>query len=114
MGGKTSTPSSQNWAPVHRVVYEHLQQFQYNSTGGMLAICDVREYRECVKEFESPIVLSLFDTLHALTNLLVVVPDNLKQVCHGEHLAGLESPVLHSFVKLRADYRTSKLSLTFK
>jgi hypothetical protein len=46
----------------------------------MLAICDVREYRECVKEFQSPLVLSLFDTLHALTNLLVVVPDNLKQV----------------------------------
>jgi len=98
----------------HRVIYEHLQQFQYNSTGGMLAICDVREYRECVKEFESPLVLSLFDTLHALTNLLVVVPDNLKQVCHGEHLAGLERPILHSFVQLRADYRTSKLSLTFK
>jgi len=98
----------------HRVIYEHLQQFQYNSTGGMLAICDVREYRECVKEFKSPLVLSLFDTLHALTNLLVVVPDNLKQVCHGEHLAGLERPILHSFVQLRADYRTSKLSLTFK
>lgn len=98
----------------HRVIYEHLQQFQYSSTGGMLAICDVNKYRECVKEFQSPVVLSLFDTLHALTNLLVVVPDNLKQVCHGEHLAGLERPILHSFVQLRADYRTSKLSLTFK
>jgi len=98
----------------HRVIYEHLQQFQYNSTGGMLAICDVREYRECVKEFDSAIVLSLFDTLHALTNLLVVVPDNLKQVCHGEHLAGLDRSILHLFVQLRADYRTSKLSLQFK
>lgn len=52
----------------------------------MLAICDVNEYRKCVKDFNSPFVSQLFDTLHALCNLLLVVPDNLKQVCTGEQL----------------------------
>ena len=26
----------------HALVFEHLQQFQYSFTGGMLAICDVK------------------------------------------------------------------------
>jgi len=52
----------------------------------MLAICDVNEYRKCVKEFQIPLVIQLFNTLHALCNLLVVVPENLKQVCTGEEL----------------------------
>lgn len=36
----------------HRLIYEHLQQFSYSSMGGMLAICDVAEYRKCAKEFK--------------------------------------------------------------
>jgi len=54
----------------------------------MLAICDVNEYRKGVKDFNISLVTQLFDTLHALCNLLLVVPDNLKQVCTGEQLVG--------------------------
>jgi len=57
-----------------------------NFSGAMLVICDVNEYRKCVKEFHIPLVTQLFNTLHALCNLLVVVPENLKQVCSGEEL----------------------------
>lgn len=35
----------------HRLIHEHLQQFSYTSMGGMLAICDVAEYRRCAKDF---------------------------------------------------------------
>ncbi|XP_075222346.1 exocyst complex component Sec10 isoform X2 [Lycorma delicatula] len=70
----------------HRVIYEHLQQFQYNSSGAMCVICDVNEYRKCIKELHCPLVNSLFDSLHALCNLLLVKPENLKQVCNGEQL----------------------------
>ena len=59
------------------------------SLGAMLAICDVNEYRKCVKDFNNPFVSQLFDTLHALCNLLLVVPDNLKQVCTGEQLVSI-------------------------
>ena len=54
--------------------------------GAMLVICDVNEYRKCVKDFGLPLVTQLFEKLHALCNLLVVVPENLKQVCSGEQL----------------------------
>uniref|UniRef100_A0A673KE17 Exocyst complex component 5 n=1 Tax=Sinocyclocheilus rhinocerous TaxID=307959 RepID=A0A673KE17_9TELE len=35
----------------HRLIHEHLQQFNYSSMGGMLAICDVAEYRRSAKDF---------------------------------------------------------------
>ncbi|XP_005986515.1 exocyst complex component 5 [Latimeria chalumnae] len=93
----------------HRLLYEHLQQYSYSSMGGMLAICDVAEYRKCAKDFKILLVLQLFDTLHALCNLLVVAPDNLKQVCTGEQLTNLDKNMLHAFVQLRADYKSARL-----
>ncbi|KAK7904716.1 hypothetical protein WMY93_017323 [Mugilogobius chulae] len=97
----------------HRLIHEHLQQYSYSSMGGMLAICDVAEYRRCAKDFRVPLVLQLFDTLHALCNLLVVAPDNLKQVCSGEQLTNLDRNLLHAFVQLRVDYRQSRLGRHF-
>uniref|UniRef100_A0A3B3TSJ1 Exocyst complex component 5 n=1 Tax=Poecilia latipinna TaxID=48699 RepID=A0A3B3TSJ1_9TELE len=97
----------------HRLIHEHLQQFSYTSMGGMLAICDVAEYRRCAKDFRVPLVLQLFDTLHSLCNLLVVAPDNLKQVCSGEQLTNLDRNLLHAFVQLRVDYRSARLGRHF-
>ena len=55
---------------LHRTIYEHIQQFTFNSTGyhnngigmqlkmwffvtgGMLAICDMNAYRKAVQLFE--------------------------------------------------------------
>lgn len=74
--------------------------FQYNFCPSLISI-------------QIPLVLQLFDTLHALCNLLVVAPDNLKQVCSGEQLANLDKNILHSFVQLRADYRSARLARHF-
>uniref|UniRef100_S4RL40 Exocyst complex component 5 n=1 Tax=Petromyzon marinus TaxID=7757 RepID=S4RL40_PETMA len=98
---------------LHRLIYEHQQQFTYNSTGGMLAICDLTEYQKCAKEFQIPLVLQLFNSLHALCNLLVVAPDNLKQMCSGEQLSALDRSVLHAFVQLRVDYKSARLGRHF-
>ncbi|KAH9523046.1 Exocyst complex component 5 [Bulinus truncatus] len=99
----------------HRLTYEHLTQFTYNSMGAMLVICDVNEYRKLVKEqMRIPLVTQLFEHLHALCNLLVVVPENIKVVCSGEQLADLDDSILQSFVQLRTDYRTAKISTKLK
>lgn len=99
---------------LHRVIFDHFQQFSYNYMGAMLAICDVNEYRKLVKEFNIPLVDKLFNTLHSLCNLLSVVPDNLTNACKGEQLMGLDKSVLLSFVQLRADYKRDKLATYFK
>ena len=99
----------------HRMTYEHLTGFSYNSLGAMLVICDVNEYRKLVKEgMRVPLVTQLFEHLHALCNLLVVVPENIKVVSGGEQLADLDDSIIQSFVQLRADYRAAKISNRLK
>lgn len=51
----------------------------------MVAICDLNEYRSCTKPL-GPLVAELFETLHALCNLLLVKPENLQQVCSEDSL----------------------------
>ncbi|KAK2584986.1 hypothetical protein KPH14_008517 [Odynerus spinipes] len=95
----------------HKVIYEHLQQFQFNSAGAMCAICDMNEYRKCVKELDVDVVTSLFDTLHALCNLLLVKPENLKQVCSGDQLVLLDRSALRHD-NLSHTYKYMKLTMT--
>lgn len=96
-------------ARFHRVIYEHLQQFTYDSAGVMAALCDVQEYRRCAGKFELPEINALFDTLHAMCNLLVIHPENLRNAMQGDQLAALDRTILENWIQLRADYKTEKL-----
>ncbi|XP_035774275.1 exocyst complex component 5-like [Anopheles albimanus] len=98
----------------HRAVFEHLQQFQYNTAGAMCAICDVNEYRKSARVLQSPLVTQLFDVLHALCNLLLVKHENLQEVCGGETLNYLDKSVVMNFIQLRSDYKTIKISNSLK
>lgn len=71
---------------LHRVIFEHFQQFQYTTTGALVAICDVNEYRKLIRALQSSFVTQLFDVLHALCNLLLVKHENIPEVCSGETL----------------------------
>lgn len=95
---------------LHRIIHDHLLQYQYDSIGAMLAICDVNEYRTCIKQMGCEQVVQLFDVLHSLCNLLVVPADNLRQVCVGEPLGLLDKVTLQSFIQLRSDYKTARLA----
>lgn len=63
----------------------------------MVAICDLNEYRSCTKAM-GPLVTELFETLHALCNLLLVKPENLQQVCSEDSLVLMQAKVLYFFV----------------
>lgn len=76
----------------HRCVYDHLFKFEYNELGAMAVIRDINEYRLCAKNFNSPVVDRLFTVLYALSNLLVVKPSNLQEICTGEHLVSPPPP----------------------
>lgn len=98
---------------LHNLIFEHLQAYNYSSMGGMLAICDIKEYRTAAKALNAINVDHEFDTLHALCNLLVAVPENLRQVCTGDQLANIDKTILHNFVKRRTDYKASNLEKLF-
>ncbi|XP_057655037.1 exocyst complex component 5 [Diorhabda carinulata] len=95
---------------LHRVIYDHMLQFQYNTAGAMVAICDLNEYRHCTKVL-GPLVTELFETLHALCNLLLVKPENLQQVCSEDSLVKLDRAILHNFVQLRSDFKVQKQTI---
>ena len=63
----------------------------------MIALCDINEYRHTIKEFKIPLVERLFGVLLALVNLLVVQPDNLKDVGNDEQLVSLPFEVCFIF-----------------
>ncbi len=65
-----------------RILFQRL--FFY--LGGLMMLQDISEYKKCSKKFRSSTVEQLFSILHALVNLLVVVPDNLRQVITEGHL----------------------------
>lgn len=98
----------------HRVIYEHLLQYNYNEGGALCVICDVNEYRKFMKCLNFPIVDKIFDTLYALCNLLLVKPKNLEDVCSDDTLAILDDSVLLSFIQLRSDFKTLQLPSSFK
>ena len=55
----------------------------------MAVIRDINEYRLCAKNFNSPIVDRLFAVLWALSNLLLVKPANLQEICSEDPLVNI-------------------------
>jgi hypothetical protein len=95
---------------LHRVIYDHLQQFTFSSSGAMAVICDVQEYRRCAGDFKVTSVNALFDTLHAMCNLLILPPENLRMATMGDQLAALDRTILDNWIQLRADYKSERLA----
>ncbi|XP_065174960.1 exocyst complex component 5-like [Sycon ciliatum] len=95
----------------HRVLIDHLQQFTYSYTGGMVAICDINEYRKCIKKFKVPLLDTLMEVLHSLCNMLIVAPENLRQIMSEEaNLASIDRQVVLNFIQLRVDNKSGKLA----
>ncbi|VDN25545.1 unnamed protein product [Gongylonema pulchrum] len=95
----------------YKVFLNHIYQFTYNSQGAMLLLCDINEYRKCVMSWKIPDVDKQFESLHALANLLVVVPENLNEACSSQLLVDIDRTMVNSFIQLRVDYRSAKLHL---
>ena len=97
----------------HKLLLDHVYQYTFTDVGAMVALCDVNEYRHCMKLFKVPLLDRLFSVMLALVNLLVVQPENLKEVGADEQLVDIDPTVLQQFVQLRADFKTLKLGKVF-
>ena len=95
---------------LHRTIYEHLMSFQFASAGAMTLICDMQEYRRCVADWKLPVVTQLFDTLHAMCNLLILPPENLRGAAMGDQLASMDKTILDNWLQCRVDYKTARLA----
>jgi len=95
---------------LHRTIYEHLMSFQFASAGAMTLICDMQEYRRCVADWKLPMITQLFDTLHAMCNLLILPPENLRGAAMGDQLASVDKTILDNWLQCRVDYKTARLA----
>lgn len=73
----------------------------------MILICDVNEYRECVRVTKMDVIIKMFDQLLSLCNLLVAPPANLGSLCDSIYGVLEQKEPIAAFVRLRADYRTA-------
>jgi len=96
---------------IHRVIYEHLLRFEYSLVGALSVTCDVGEYRKCIRDFKIPLLNTLFDTLHALCNLLHVLPTELNLCFNREELTCLDPSIRMSFMQLRTDFKTARFQV---
>jgi recyclin-1 len=78
----------------------------------MLLVCDINEYRKCVATWKIPELGKQFEALHALVNLMVVVPENLHEAANAQALVGIDQGLKQSFVQLRPDAKISRLYLS--
>ena len=95
---------------LHRTIYEHLMTFQFAGAGAMTLICDMQEYRRCVADWKLPVVTALFDTLHAMCNLLILPPENLRGAAMGDQLASMDKTILDNWLQCRVDYKTARIA----
>uniref|UniRef100_A0A914W432 Exocyst complex component 5 n=1 Tax=Plectus sambesii TaxID=2011161 RepID=A0A914W432_9BILA len=113
-GTNLTTVMTELGVRFHRTVLTHIYQFVYSSAGAMLLLCDINEYRKLIMSWKVPLASKLFESLHALSNLLVVVPENLADACTADVLGDVDRTIVVNFVQLRADYRSARLYNDFR
>lgn len=110
-GGNLGVLQTELATRIYKLLLNHIQQFTFNSAGAMLLLCDLSEYRKCVCSWKTGSIGKLFEGLHALANLLVVLPDNLSDAANSAITADVDRSLIQDFLRLRHDYRTLRVNL---
>ncbi|VDL94505.1 unnamed protein product [Schistocephalus solidus] len=93
----------------HRLLVDHFYGYSFSDSGGFVAMQDVTAYRDTAKEFDLPMIDYLFDVLLKLMNLMLIKPQNVRQVWQDYIRSGIPRELLSNFIQLRADYKSAKL-----
>nr|VZI36900.1 unnamed protein product [Spirometra erinaceieuropaei] len=93
----------------HRILVDHFYCYSFSDSGGFVAMQDVTAYRDTAKDFDSPMIDYLFDVLLKLMNLMLIKPQNVRQVWQDYIRSGIPKELLSNFIQLRADYKSARL-----
>uniref|UniRef100_A0AC35TJQ8 Exocyst complex component 5 n=1 Tax=Rhabditophanes sp. KR3021 TaxID=114890 RepID=A0AC35TJQ8_9BILA len=102
-GANLTTVLTEVGIRVYRMLFAHIHNFSYSINGSILLLCDINEYRRTVATWKISEVNEHMETLHALVNLLVVVPGNLEQAFNSPLLAEYDRETLFTILLLRHD-----------
>lgn len=98
----------------HRALLEHIRLQSFSTEGGMVLSCDLSEYVKLSSFFKDDFITELFATLHEISSLLVVRPENIMSLCSEGRLTTIDMKTITSFLELRADYATKVKALFVK
>lgn len=110
-GGNLHVILSELGDQIYATILAHILSFGYNLVGAMLLLCDINGYKKCMSSWGVADLEKRFDSLHALANLLVVVPENLPDACNSQLLKNVDHQLMSNFIQLRHDYKSAKLFL---
>ncbi|VDN98780.1 unnamed protein product [Rodentolepis nana] len=89
----------------HRLLVDHFYGYSFSDTGGFVAMQDVTAYRDTACGCQSAKIDYLFDILLKLMNLMLIKPQNVRQVWQDYEQSGIPKELLASFISLRSDYK---------
>ncbi|VDK23386.1 unnamed protein product, partial [Taenia asiatica] len=90
----------------NRLLVDHFYGFSFSDSGGFVAMQDVTAYRDTARECQSPKIDYLFDILLKLMNLMLIKPQNVRQVWQDYEQSGIPKELLANFIALRVDYKS--------
>ncbi|KAK0399380.1 hypothetical protein QR680_003016 [Steinernema hermaphroditum] len=96
---------------LYNVILVQIRSFTYNTTGALLLMYDINEYRKCVEKWGMKSAIKKFDTLKSLTNLLIVEPNNLAEA--SSSLGDIDRSMINSFIQLRGDCKSVRAYMPF-
>ncbi|VDD74618.1 unnamed protein product [Mesocestoides corti] len=91
---------------VCKFIRKVITDAKQNLDGGFVAMQDVTAYRDAAREFNGPKIDYLFDILLKLMNLMLIKPQNVRQVWQDYEQSGIPKELLGNFIQLRADYKS--------
>ena len=92
-----------------QLLYNDLKRFAVSDIGAIKLMRDLSEYQKAIRQFQVTSVEDQFDTLREISNVLLVLPQNLADVVQQlEKNSSVKHEEVVAFIKMRGDYKTAK------
>ena len=86
-----------------------LKDMSVSNLGAIKLMRDLSEYQKCMRQFQVTVIEDQFDTLREVSNVLLVLPQNLPEVVSQlEKNPSVKHEDVIAFIKMRSDYSKNK------
>ncbi|CEO98565.1 Exocyst complex component Sec10 [Plasmodiophora brassicae] len=101
---------------LYDLLSNHIRQFVVSNAGALLLMADIRVYQDLVRQFHVSEVNDRFETLRHVVNVFAVPAESLGSLMNDDPVLAVERiprDDLHSFIKMRSDYKQNNLRKYF-
>ncbi|KAF0987748.1 hypothetical protein HZS_6440, partial [Henneguya salminicola] len=95
---------------LNKFLVQFYREFNYSVEGAMVALWDIKEFKSAFATYNMKEIDEIFDTMYALLNILVVSPDDIKNISMKSDLVKIDTQLIQAYAEKRKDYKQSKIS----